>query len=162
MRQRLFRILWALPLLLCLATAALWVRSYWRSDGYAWSESSQVYTERGELVFAIAGPEFGFHVTPGFGSGDVQDPDDFWNPRRKADHTWNALLAHGEEFPGLHMVVVRFWGVCVVTAIPLAPVLARYARHHRRAARGCCTKCGYDLRATNERCPECGTSFAGR
>ena len=38
-------------------------------------------------------------------------------------------------------------------------VSSRLSRADRRRMQNLCVKCGYDLRASKERCPECGTEF---
>jgi predicted Zn-ribbon and HTH transcriptional regulator len=45
------------------------------------------------------------------------------------------------------------WSIVMLTAAVVCAWLS--ARHKRSPDR--CIKCGYDLRATPERCPECGT-----
>ena len=39
------------------------------------------------------------------------------------------------------------------------PVALRTAKRRKRKKLGLCLKCGYDLRGSRERCPECGTEF---
>jgi hypothetical protein len=66
----------------------------------------------------------------------------------------------------LNRNAVRYHGVWVVfshwfaaTMFGIAPLvwIAIYWRGRQRAASGLCVGCGYDLRATPGRCPECGT-----
>jgi hypothetical protein len=56
-----------------------------------------------------------------------------------------------ERYPRLVLMTL---GVPVMNVA--AAVVGRRRRHTRRAA-GRCVRCNYDLRATPDRCPECGT-----
>lgn len=51
-------------------------------------------------------------------------------------------------------IVVPWWAAIVPTLLLPAWWIARRSR--RRYKVGLCTSCGYDLRATPDRCPECG------
>jgi hypothetical protein len=59
-------------------------------------------------------------------------------------------------------VVLPFWLVSMIGALPLVLLvrgLRRDRRMRRRQRLGLCLRCGYDLRASAERCPECGTAI---
>ena len=47
--------------------------------------------------------------------------------------------------------------LALVVGTPVAILSFRYRRTLRRIEAGACPSCGYDLRATPDRCPECGT-----
>jgi hypothetical protein len=72
----------------------------------------------------------------------------------------SAILLAG----GVRCVVGQEWvwgGVFSLCGLVLG--MAAHRRHSAnvrglRESRGCCPECGYDVRATPERCPECGTT----
>jgi hypothetical protein len=51
---------------------------------------------------------------------------------------------------------VPYWFPAIVSAMLPALWLRHRIRRRRRRHSGQCSRCGYDLRATPDRCPECG------
>jgi hypothetical protein len=71
-----------------------------------------------------------------------------------SDYGWSTF----GEWSIMRGVVVPHWMCVTVTAVPAAWWLVRRRRLWRRARENRCLSCGYDLRATPARCPECGAT----
>jgi hypothetical protein len=80
--------------------------------------------------------------------------------------TYNELAARVFGFPvhqpqtvytgWLYRLEVPAWSLFLLTLVlPLWQAVSGY-RRFRAVRHGCCARCGYDLRATPGRCPECG------
>jgi hypothetical protein len=54
-----------------------------------------------------------------------------------------------------YIIAMPFW--FIFAAFALIPVAHLLWRHRKNVTPGSCVRCGYDVRATPERCPECGT-----
>lgn len=60
-------------------------------------------------------------------------------------------------------IVFPYWAMSLALLIPFAAggwVSFRLLRSRHRVRSGCCASCGYDMRATPTRCPECGLAAA--
>jgi hypothetical protein len=173
-KRFLFAFVSILSLLIFIACAALWVRSYQVEDALSYyNEATGTNRGAGTLPGALGlaridlfNDESGRRRTisnpEGWRSGQMPPGSSNWNLKNTATSVRFLGLSYqmGEIVPGVvgRCLVLPFWFLCL-TSFPLPVLWLRDMRRRRRIRRGphLCLNCGYDLRASPERCPECGT-----
>jgi hypothetical protein len=172
MWRRLLNLATAVSMVLCLATAVLWVRSYWIYDELSWNQRSRQGAS-GTNWSVSAGSNCGQLLSHLQWYTEAVTLPHVWPPDGTTirAHAWitqpasanAARVAHFGFYAGAivrpdlvsRALHVPHWFVCAATAA--IPVWGVFRRWRNRPQRGTCPVCGYDLRATPERCPECGT-----
>jgi hypothetical protein len=179
MIHRLFNFTSALSLLLCVSAGALWVRSYWVDYSAAYASNDLQRLRRTAFSVEARGGQVDFHHyvadytstpraldffrrhTPPVGFFHAtEDRSRFtalggWGFHGYFREKWNPVDT-------VSMLIVPLW--LPVLLFGLLPALWWKRRRKPRRGPTLCPTCGYDLRASAERCPECGrpiTSNAG-
>jgi hypothetical protein len=128
---------------------------------------------RGQLSVAIMHSPPMRILSPPFSGSAFTPQDQNWMNQFRAGSRWgrgafqfsegpvivyNRTLGCLEMFGYTHQISLPVWFVMELLAILPALVGWRSRRIRiQRAQKGLCPVCGYDLRATPQRCPECGT-----
>ncbi|MCY2950960.1 MAG: hypothetical protein NTU53_03170 [Planctomycetota bacterium] len=160
-----------LVLVVCMVLVLAWVRSHWVADGVFWKR------QRGELrivsssgVMMLIGRRpvglsaLGQDVGLGYTRQPPHDLMERISPMRtgaRIDRCWGRVglgmvtgLSRAVEY---WVVSVPYWGVVLCLSLGVWPrIIWGPVRRWRRRKQGRCERCGYDLRASKERCPECG------
>ena len=184
----------AVLLLLSLASAAIWVGSYWVFDSVVCTavgkDGKWTSAETYRVAFASGGATFNNYwiaVSPRALAAGRGVPRSLTKP---VGVTFERASAPATGYPQPHPMapasrwtewgfsyyrlidrsnddyrqrgldlVVPCWLLTISSAVAPATWLVvrfKWWRRGTRAKRGLCVRCGYDLRATPGRCPECG------
>ena len=162
--------------ILSLGAGAECVRSYWRHDvlhvrtGTRWVYASSLHghlsfgTWRNQFHDPVGVMRWNFppllnladlHGYPAGKSSWLIDYD--WQHARSRLALAGFWYLDAEpQIKSYRIVYVPPWFIVLLFAIPPAQQIRRWRRARKRELADRCRVCGYDLRATPDRCPECG------
>jgi hypothetical protein len=183
MRRGVFTVLPYALLVICVLTCALWGTSYSADRGFLFIHSEYLAGKNGgyqewQCEVSVRHGEV-------YSSEYASSPDNslsFSEVRTTLGNRWLPIHRGGGSFADTaignrlgfgcisgqfttlsHASHVRWWravcptwAVATALALPAALGLIVGRRRERRNKKGVCARCGYDLRATRDRCPECG------
>jgi len=165
-KPRLLNLAAGVSLLLAVAIVVLWVRSYWLVEGI-----HRIWHSSAEMRDWTVGSRYGrFHfinqripdkrppIAPRY---EYSDATQYNLPYPHASH-WFPFPPVGFQYlPGppssnIRELTIAYWLLLLPTLpLPLIAIVLHRRRRHRET-NNLCPTCGYDLRATPDRCPECG------
>jgi len=172
-RRRLFVGINVLSLILCLATVGLWVRSAWHGDmverdvrgpphrttsvtsnaGVLWFDLQEQSAGTNWNLIRIRGPDAG----PMYGWTYWSHPA---SARSAGLFGFSYVANPGPPFHAVRASVPHAVPALLFALAPTYWLLGPRRTLRRRRKLGLCERCGYDLRASPDRCPECGRTSA--
>jgi hypothetical protein len=166
-KRRVLNLVTALSLLVFAAVMALGVRSYWRWDSFPlghgrwpWAGKVSVASYRGHLLWRCRPTETAPPFEPRYATGPLRDADPIWAMMRNRPSWWLGSFEFTTQASGpsaRREFATPAWLFALLAGALPAGRLVAARRTRRRRRGGQCPACGYDLRATPGRCPECGT-----
>lgn len=176
MRRYLKTFVDCLPVVLLLLVCAAWVRSYIATDSVVLQrlrhrDANATFIQT-KIAAGAGGLGYERRSTSGLNQFDL-------SPECRKPLWWSTSKSpaypnpYDEKFLGFHFssyaaayagrryadveVTVPYWSIAILLAIGPFILFVYAWRRNRQIMSGFCSQCGYDLRATPDRCPECGT-----
>jgi hypothetical protein len=143
----------------------MWVRSRYVSDEYRTAATSVGSVAGGVVVLhANGGDMLNGYFQRGYASHRAEDAafglavSVAMAPSRTTTFA-GFIFVRDPGFGSARMwlLFVPYWALAAPPAVLPAWWALTYRRRRERSRQGHCRRCGYDLRATPHRCPECGT-----
>jgi hypothetical protein len=184
MRWKLFTLAAGASVVLCIAVCLLWVRSYRVMDDVyyaAWEPPTQPAPEYHRRTYhglrTDPGGVVAYRRADSVGGGPFSNLGIFErNGQDGVYHHVEPLGPDGRPFPPINTMTLDIfpdgnfpdqrvripdWVLIAITLLLPCGWVASAIKRKRTKTAGLCPACGYDLRATPDRCPECGTAAGG-
>jgi hypothetical protein len=152
-RLRSFALL--VPVLLLVFVLYSWARSYLPDETFVRSYQGRL------IIFFVAGQ----YVQSFQGNGPFKGTEEMIVYSRRVAQV-QSLPSHealGFEWTNLDFkssypgfIAIPYWAIAILLAALSVFAVARWRSRRQRLLPGHCRACGYDLRGSGDKCPECG------